>query len=234
MRSIAGDRKARSRPAPPSRRRPGCRPCVGVLAISALPPRRPSNRIRSVNVPPTSMPATTASHGLRELSQHRRNPECAELRRSHSLERRFLRRCLDADIRLYTNKLATRQAQPITAFRHAGTSALRLSICQPRDVWKLSHDDCQRRSRRRKPRHGKFPIPAGCPCRDRGFRQALYRSAVLVPHHPAAIVPLPLRRVRDDRPAQRREAGVPRLFDRQPELGRRDRVLLDQGCRTAR
>lgn len=41
-----------------------------------------------------------------------------------------------------------------------------------------------------------------------GVGEALHRPAVLLPHHPAADVPLPLRRIRHDRPAERRKAGV--------------------------
>ena len=65
----------RSRPAPPSRRRPGSPASSASWRSSHSPPSRPSNRIRSVKVPPTSIPATTAPADARTFSTMHRNPK---------------------------------------------------------------------------------------------------------------------------------------------------------------
>ena len=60
-------------------------------------------------------------------------------------------------------------------------------------------------------------------------RPALDGPDLLLQLRAPAGLPLPLRRVRDDRADRRRQAAAPRLLDRLARLGRRARVLLDQG-----
>ena len=62
---------------------------VGVLAIWTRPPSRPSIRIRSVKVPPTSMPATTFPAVCANFLSHATNPKCRTKERATSLEGRF-------------------------------------------------------------------------------------------------------------------------------------------------
>ena len=123
---------------------------VGVLATRTLP-SRPSTRIRSVKVPPISMPATTLPAGCAIFLWHRRNPKCANY--GHGVVwKGFPRRNLDPifvcilinsgdKARLCFQRLATRRARPAREFVHAASPA-----------------PCRRRTADRAPQ---FAIPAG-------------------------------------------------------------------------
>ena len=74
-----------------------------------------------------------------------------------------------------------------------------------------------------------FPIPAGVFAETvvsvKHYTDRLFAFRMTRP----ASFPLPLGRVRYDWPAERREAGLSRLFHRIAELGRGTGVLFDQG-----
>ena len=71
-----GDRKAGRAERRDHADRPGCRWSSASWRCCTPPPSRPSIRIRSVKVPPTSMPATTLPRNCSIFLNHASKPEC--------------------------------------------------------------------------------------------------------------------------------------------------------------